>query len=64
MFAGPTAPCPCLRDDPPDAPDRVAQPVLVALGAVLATFGLMNAGAVAGGARVGPIAWPRMRPRS
>jgi len=35
--------------------------VFLALGAALAAFGLMNAGAVAGGAWFGPIAWPRIR---
>ena len=34
--------------------------VFAALSAALAAFGLMNAGAVAGGAWFGPIAWPRM----
>jgi len=37
--------------------------VFVALSAALAAFGLMNAGAVAGGAWFGPIAW-RPRPRA
>jgi Na+-driven multidrug efflux pump len=35
--------------------------VFVALSAALAAFGLINAGAVAGGAWFGPIAWPRPR---
>lgn len=35
--------------------------VFVALSVALAAFGLMNAGAVAGGAWFGPIAWPRPR---
>src|SRR6266542_3918706 len=35
--------------------------VFAALSAALAAFGLMNAGAVAGGAWFGPIALPRMR---
>jgi putative MATE family efflux protein len=35
--------------------------VFVTLSAALAAFGLMNAGAVAGGAWFGPIAWPRPR---
>src|SRR3989475_9782366 len=37
--------------------------VFVALSAALAAFGLLNAGAVAGGAWFGPIAWPRPRVR-
>ena len=35
--------------------------VFLALSAALAAFGLINAGAVAGGAWFGPIAWPRLR---
>src|SRR5436309_1137656 len=35
--------------------------VFVALSAALAAYGLLNAGAVAGGAWFGPIAWPRPR---
>lgn len=35
--------------------------VFVALSAALVAFGLMNAGAVAGGAWFGPLAWPRPR---
>jgi hypothetical protein len=35
--------------------------VFVALSAALAAFGLMNAGAVAGGAWFGPVAWRRPR---
>ncbi len=35
--------------------------VFLALSAALAVFGLMNGGAVAGGAWFGPIAWPLMR---
>ena len=35
--------------------------VFLALSAALTAFGLINAGAVAGGAWFGPIAWPRMR---
>src|SRR6266568_284887 len=35
--------------------------VFVALSAALAAYGLLNAGAVAGGAWFGPIAWPRAR---
>jgi Na+-driven multidrug efflux pump len=34
--------------------------VFLALSAALAVFGLMNAGAVAGGAWFGPVGWPRM----
>src|SRR5437899_1736151 len=37
--------------------------VFVALSAALAAYGLLNAGAVAGGAWFGPIAWPRPRVR-
>ena len=33
--------------------------VFIALSAALTAFGLMNAGAIAGGAWFGPIAWPR-----
>jgi MATE family, multidrug efflux pump len=35
--------------------------VFVALSAALAAFGIINAGAVAGGAWFGPIAWRRPR---
>ena len=35
--------------------------VFASLSAALVAFGLMNAGAVAGGAWFGPIAWPRPR---
>ena len=35
--------------------------VFLALSAALAAFGLMNGGAVAGGAWSGPIGWPLMR---
>jgi acyl-coenzyme A thioesterase PaaI-like protein len=35
--------------------------VFVALSEALAAFGLMNAGAVAGGAWFGPVAWRRPR---
>jgi hypothetical protein len=35
--------------------------VFLALSAALAAFGLINAGAVAGGAWFGPVRWPRMR---
>jgi len=35
--------------------------VFASLSAALVAFGLMNAGAVAGGAWFGPIAWPRIR---
>jgi Na+-driven multidrug efflux pump len=34
--------------------------VFLAQSAALAVFGLMNAGAVAGGAWFGPVGWPRM----
>ncbi len=34
--------------------------VFLALSAALAAFGLINAGAVAGGAWFGPVGWPRM----
>ena len=33
-----------------------------AMGMALAAFGLINAGAVAGGAWFGPVSWPRLRP--
>jgi hypothetical protein len=33
--------------------------VFLTLSAALAVFGLMNAGAVAGGAWFGPVGWPR-----
>ena len=36
--------------------------VFLALSVALAAFGLINAGAVAGGAWFGPIRWPRARP--
>jgi len=35
--------------------------VFLALGVALAAFGLINAGAVAGGAWFGPIGWPWLR---
>ena len=35
--------------------------VILALGAALAAFGLINAGAVARGVWFGPIGWPRPR---
>jgi hypothetical protein len=35
--------------------------VFLALSAALAAFGLINAGAVAGGAWFGRVAWPRRR---
>src|SRR5947208_2907976 len=38
--------------------------VFVALSAAFAAFGLINAGAVAGGAWFGPVAWSRPRSRS
>ncbi len=37
--------------------------VFLARSAALAAFGLINAGAVAGGAWFGPIGWPHMRAR-
>jgi Na+-driven multidrug efflux pump len=36
--------------------------VFLALSAALAAFGLINAGAIAGGAWFGRVGWPRMRP--
>jgi Na+-driven multidrug efflux pump len=38
--------------------------VFLVLGAALAAFGLINAGAVARGAWFGPIGWPRLRLRA
>jgi hypothetical protein len=35
--------------------------VFLAMGAVLAAFGLINAAAVAGGAWFGPVRWPVLR---
>jgi hypothetical protein len=49
-----------VRSRPEDAPPDVSY-VFAALGAALAAFGLITAGAVATGAWFGPIVWSRPR---
>ena len=44
-----------------EQPDGNLSHVFLAMSAALTVFGLINAAAVAGGARFGPIRWPVLR---